>query len=62
MTAMEKTKLNKLLMDLNANQAQAEFDHREAMRRIDGRSRWMGYVIAINCAALVALVLKLFVG
>jgi hypothetical protein len=59
---MEEVKLNDLSMELRANQAESEFDHYEAMRRIDSRSRWMGYVVAINCILLSVLVLKIFSG
>jgi hypothetical protein len=59
---MEKAKLNDLLMELRANQAESKFDHYEAMRRIDKRSRWMGYGIAANCVLLSVVLLKLFSG
>jgi hypothetical protein len=59
---MEKTKLDGLLNELRANQAKSKFDHYEAMRRIDKRSRWMGCVVTANCVLLSLLLLKLFSG
>tara|TARA_R110000824_G_scaffold335506_1_gene522048 strand:+ start:373 stop:552 length:180 start_codon:yes stop_codon:yes gene_type:complete len=59
---MENVKLNDLLMELRANQAESEVSHYEAMRRIDTRSRWMGFVVTANCVLLSVLLLKLFSG
>jgi hypothetical protein len=59
---MEEVKLNDLLMEFRANQAESEFNHYEAMRRIDKRSRWMGYVVTTNCVLLAVLLLKFFSG
>jgi hypothetical protein len=58
--SMEKVKLNELLMDLRADQAKSKCEHYEAMRRIDDRSRWMGYVVTFNCILLSVLLLKIF--
>lgn len=59
---MQNENLNDLLMEFRANQAESEIKHYEAMRRIDKRSRWMGYVVTANCVLLSVLLLKLFSG
>ncbi len=57
---MEKVKLNELLMDLRADQGKSKCERYEAMRRIDDRSRWIGYVVSFNCILLSVLLLKIF--
>ena len=57
-TPMELMENNEL--KLRAEQAKSEFEHYESLRKIDARSRWMGYVLTLNCIMPSVLLLKIF--